>query len=152
MSDTKSFGGRFKLGGLDAGAVARAEAALKSLSSNFDAWMAEELDKLEAARGRLRAEGMTPEVGEALYFRAHDLKGLGATYGYPLVTRLAGSLCRVLHDPAERLNAPAYLIEAHVDAIHAVVRKNLRDEADATGRALSEELETQVTRLRQAAA
>lgn len=152
MSDSKAFGGRFRLGGLDADAVARAEAALKSLSSNFDAWMAEELDKLDAARARLRAEGLTPQVGEALYFRAHDLKGLGSTYGYPLVTRLAGSLCRVLHDPAQRLSAPAYLIEAHIDAIHAVVRKNLRDEADDTGRALSEELETQVSRLVQAAA
>ena len=42
---------------------------------------------------RIRAEGLTPETAENLYFRAHDLKGLGATYGYPLVTRIAGSLC-----------------------------------------------------------
>ena len=42
---------------------------------------------------------------------AHDLKGLGATYQYPLVTRLAGSLCKMIDDPQTRLNAPMNIID-----------------------------------------
>lgn len=151
MSETKGFS-RFKLGALDADAVARAEAALKSLSSNFEGWMRDELAKLETARDQLRAEGLNAQTAETLYFRAHDLKGLGTTYGYPLVTRIAGSLCRVLHDADKRLSAPVYLIEAHVEAIIAAVRKDIRTDGDATGRALAEELEAQVSRLIPAAA
>ena len=143
---------RFKFGGLDAAAIARAEAALKSLSSNFDAWMKDELAKLEAARDRIRAEGFTTETAENLYFRAHDLKGLGTTYEFPLVTRMAASLCRILHDPAERLSAPLKVVDAHIDAIGTAVRSEIRTEADPVGRAMAEELEGQVSRLIPAAA
>ena len=143
---------RFKFGGLDAAAIARAEAALKSLSSNFDAWMTDELAKLEAARDRIRAEGFTAETAENLYFRAHDLKGLGTTYEFPLVTRIASSLCRILHDPDRRLNAPLTVVEAHIEAIGKAVRADIRTDADPAGRAMAEDLEGQVTRLVPAAA
>src|SRR5438067_3775780 len=86
-------GGR--LGGIDPAAIAKAEAALKSLSGNFAEWLQDEVTKLEAARQRLKTEGLTSEATEGLYLRAHDLKGLGATYEYPLVTRIAGSLCKL---------------------------------------------------------
>jgi len=143
---------RFKFGGLDASAIARAEAALKSLSSNFGEWMNDELAKLEAARDRIRAEGFTAETAENLYFRAHDLKGLGSTYEFPLVTRIAGSLCRILHDPATRLGAPLGLVESHIEAIGNAVRAQIRTDSDPTGRAMAEDLEGQVARLMQAAA
>ena len=144
--------GRFKLGAFDAAAVARAEEALKSLSGNFDQWMGDEIAKLEAARARVRDEGFSEETGYNLYLRAHDLKGLGTTYGYPLVTRIAGSMCRILHDAEARASAPTYLVEAHIEAIVAAVRKDIRTDADPAGRALAEELETQVDRLVPAAA
>ena len=145
----QAFGGRFKL---DPSAVARAESALKSLSANFDQWMVEELARLEAARERIRAEGYNAATAENLYMRAHDIKGLGSTYGYPLVTRIGSSLCDLLHDPETRLAAPVALVEAHVDAIAASVRRNIRTDADAAGRALAEELEAQAARVTRRAA
>lgn len=143
---------RFKFGGLDASAIARAEAALKSLSSNFGEWMNDELAKLEAARDRIGAEGLNPETAENLYFRAHDLKGLGTTYEFPLVTRIAASLCRILHDPATRTSAPLSLVEDHIEAIGKAVRAQIRTDADPAGRAMAESLEAQVARQVPAAA
>ena len=142
----------FKFGALDAGAVARAEAALKSLSSNFDEWMKDELVKLEAARDLIRADGYDARSAEALYFRAHDLKGLGSTYGFPLVTRIAGSLCNILHEPEMRMSAPLALVEAHINAIIAVVKGDVRGDTDPAGRAIAEELEAQVAKRIPAAA
>ncbi|HYG25706.1 MAG TPA: Hpt domain-containing protein, partial [Caulobacteraceae bacterium] len=55
-------GGRF--GGTDAAAIAKAEAALKSLSGNFSEWLNDEIVKLDAARQRIRAEGISPETAE----------------------------------------------------------------------------------------
>jgi len=135
-------GGR--LGGIDPAALAKAEAALKGLSSNFDQWMQDELTKLDTARERVRGEGYNADTAETLYFRAHDLKGLGSTYGYPLVTRIAASLCRLTDDPATRLKAPLFLIDAHIDAIKAVVRGGMRDEEHPTAKMLLGELEKQV--------
>ena len=135
-------GGRF--GGIDPAALAKAEAALKGLADNFGQWMQDELVKLAAARERIRVEGYSAETGENLYFRAHDLKGLGATYGYPVVTEIAGSLCRLIDDPATRLKAPLFLLDAHIDGIKAAVRGGIRDVDHPTGKVLVDELERRV--------
>lgn len=131
-------GGRFSL---DADAVARAEAALKSLSGQFAQWMQDELDKLDAARSEIGAKGMTAETSEALYMRAHDLKGLGATYEFPLVTRIAASLCKLIDNPATRAAAPLPLVDAHINAIKAAVRDNIKTDEHPVGKVLAEELE-----------
>jgi len=135
-------GGR--LGAIDPAAIAKAEAALKSLSGNFAEWLADEVAKLEAARQRVRAEGLTTEAAENLYLRAHDLKGLGATYEYPIVTRIAGSLCKLIDDPAKRAEAPMALVDAHIDAIKAAVRGRIQTDTHPVGSALVTELERQV--------
>ncbi|MBV9995886.1 MAG: Hpt domain-containing protein [Caulobacteraceae bacterium] len=132
------------LGGIDPAAIARAEAALKSLSGNFAEWLQDEVAKLEAARQRVRTEGMTAESGENLYLRAHDLKGLGATYEYPIVTRIAGSLCKIIDDSAKRQAAPPFLIDAHIDAIKAAVKGAIQSDEHPVGRALVQELEQRV--------
>jgi hypothetical protein len=134
-------GGRF--GGIDADAIAKAEAALKALSGQFAQWLDDEITKLDAARAEVQAKGYTPETSEALYLRAHDLKGLGSTYEFPLITRIAASLCRMTDDAERRANAPLRLIDAHIDAIKACVRDNIRDDSHPVGRALAEELEQQ---------
>lgn len=129
---------------LNGDAVAKAEAALKALSANFAQWLADEVARLEAARAAVHAQGRTAATTETLYFRAHDLKGLGATYEYPLVGRIGGSLCRLLDDPDKRVTAPLALLDAHVDAIRACVRDEIRDEAHPAGAALAAELEARV--------
>lgn len=136
-------GGR--LGAIDPAAIAKAEAALKSLSGNFTQWLSDEITKLEGARQTVRAEGPTPENMESLYLRAHDLKGLGATYGFPLITRIAGLLCRLIDDKAKRLEAPMPLIDAHIDAIKAAARDDIKTEDHPVGQALVRELEGQIS-------
>jgi hypothetical protein len=132
-------GGRFTL---DADAVARAEAALKSLSGQFAQWLQDELDKLDAARAEVRTKGLNTETTETLYMRAHDLKGLGATYEFPLVTRLAASLCKLIDSPEGRAQAPMMLVDAHIDAIKAAVRDDIKTDEHPVGKALAEELES----------
>lgn len=136
-------GGGF--GGIDANAIAKAEEALKAMSSQFGEWLKDEIVKLEQAQATIRETGYTAETAEGLYFRAHDLKGLGSTYQYPLVTRLAGSLCKLLDDHQKRMAAPLVLLDAHIDAIRAVVRDQIQTDEHPTGRVLAETLEARVT-------
>ena len=134
-------GGR---GGIDMAAIAKAEAALKSLSGNFAQWLNDEIVKLEAARQDVRAQGLTAQTVETLYLRAHDLKGLGATYEFPLITRLAASLCKLIDDPDTRLSAPMFLVDAHIDAIKACVRDDIKIDTHPVGKILAAELEGRV--------
>jgi chemotaxis protein histidine kinase CheA len=141
----KAGGGR--LGVIDVAAIAKAEAALKSLSGKFSQWLQDEITKLEAARMQVKTAGMTAETMENLYLRAHDLKGLGTTYGYQLITRIAGSLCRLIDEKDKRLEAPMGLVDAHIDAIKAAVREDMKADDHPLGLALITELERRVKEL-----
>lgn len=143
---------RMKVGGgfgINAEAIAKAEEALKAMSAQFSQWLDDEIVKLDKAQADIREQGYTPATAEALYFRAHDLKGLGTTYEYPLVTRIAASLCRMLDDPNTRMAAPVLILDAHIDAIRAVVRDQIKTDEHPTGRVLAETLEAKVAEHRQ---
>jgi hypothetical protein len=131
-------------GALDPILLARAEAALKALSGQFAQWLQDEICKLDAARADIQTRGLNTQTAQILYIRAHDLKGLGGTYEYPLISRLAGSLCNLLDDPDKRPGSPMDLVDAHIHAIKAAVRDGVRDDANPVGRALAEELENRV--------
>lgn len=135
-------GGRF--GALDPAAIAKAEAALKSLSGNFAQWLADEIMKLDAAREQIRDRGVAADTMETLYLRAHDLKGLGATYEFPLVSRIGASLCRLIDDREKRLSVSLPLVDAHIDAIKTAVRDGVRTADHPVGRVVVEELERRV--------
>ena len=136
--------GANRMGTIDAAAIAKAEAALKSLSGNFGQWLQDEIVKLEASRQQVKEVGVTVETMENLYLRAHDLKGLGTTYGYQLITRIAGSLCRLIDEKDKRLTAPMGLVDAHIDAIKASVREDMKADDHPLGRTLVTELERRV--------
>lgn len=133
-----------KLGALDAAAIAKAEAALADLSGQFENWLQDEVTKLENVQTKIKTEGWNATNGEMMFFSAHDLKGLGTTYGYPLITRLAGSLCKMTDDAAKREQAPRLLIDAHLDAIRACVRDQIKEDTHPVGKVLAETLEARV--------
>jgi len=139
---------RVKVGGrvgpIDEAAIARAEAALDDMKEVFVEWLELEVKKLEAASKRVAAEGLESEAGEELFARAHDLRGMGTTYNFPIVTRMAGSLSKLIETSEKRAIAPTSLALAHTGAIRAALRQDIRDEKNPIGRALAQELETQV--------
>jgi len=68
------------------------------------------------------------ETLQNLHRAAHDLKGLGVTYGFPIVSVIADILCQaVLRAEDTGMAPPPELVNAHVDALRAVVNLNLRD-------------------------
>jgi chemotaxis protein histidine kinase CheA len=125
-------------------AIKRAEEALEQVKSEFRDWLAEEVRKLERAHADVHANGLDGEHGEALFVVAHDLRGLGATYEFPIVTRLAASMCKLIESAEKRAEVPRALVDAHVGAIRAALIQNIRSDTDMVGRELVEELERQV--------
>ncbi len=125
----------------EAGALERAQAAFESSAQPFQGWLQNEIDKLAAAREAVDPAGLTSETAAAVRRRAHDLKGLGTTCQFPIVTRLARSLQRLLLDTKNSAYVPVFLIYAHVRAIQAAVRHRIRDASDPAGAELVGELE-----------
>jgi HPt (histidine-containing phosphotransfer) domain-containing protein len=114
--------------------VARAEAALAGLSSEFSTWMNAECERLEKARVDINNLGFTDKTHDAMFRAAHDIKGEAATFGYPEVAGVAESLCRLLEHTPDMTNIPRKLVDQHVDAVRAVVREHARpDVVDVAG-------------------
>lgn len=118
-------------GGIDAAAIARAEAAVEEIKSDFPAWMQSDVEKLTQRHAEFVA-AKSPELRSALHRAANDVKGHAATFGYPLAARVAASLCDLLESELR----PAPLVTAHVDAIRVIVRDQVRDESEPTALAL----------------
>ncbi len=123
--------------------IARAERALQNLSHGFDDWLDEELCRVEVAWEKAKDLTDRDTQLSELHGRAHDLKGLAATYGYPLITRYAASLCRLLRTKDSRENAPRELLEAHVRACRTAMRQGIKEADHPVGVALAQELESQ---------
>ena len=134
-----SIGGKSK-DGFDTEALERAEQALAALADDFSQWMHDESAKLDAARGVFQTGTSNDDHMQTLYRAAHDIRGQGRTFGYPLAGELADGLCDLL-DGAENMDEKTVeLVDAHIDAIRAVVRDGVRDEKDMTARVLIGEL------------
>ena len=120
--------------------VARAEAALVALSSEFSTWMQTECERLEAARQNLKRLGFTEKTHQALFHAAHDIKGEAATFGYPEAAGVAESLCRLLEHSPEIAHIPLKLVDQHVDAVRAIAREHARPDVANVASELTQRL------------
>lgn len=133
----------------DSGAVARADQALEALGDELQVWLDADIERLQAARLRADTAKWTPLAQEDVHAIAHDLKGLGATYGSLLATQIAASLCRLIETDAGKALAQRdpSLARAHIDALRASVRDSINSTDNKIGRAVLQALETRVADL-----
>jgi chemotaxis protein histidine kinase CheA len=131
------------LGGMDAAAMKRADGAMENLKASFSDWIADDVKTLIAARARY---AKTPDAGArgALLRAAHDIKGQAATFNYPLISRVAGSLSRLIGELPVTVNIPVGLIDAHVGAIQVIHRQAIQSADDKTAQMLCTELDARV--------
>ncbi|MBI3438792.1 MAG: Hpt domain-containing protein [Proteobacteria bacterium] len=130
-------------------AVARADETLKAMAGAMKQWIDADLARLQTLRLEAEAAHWDATSTDAVMCAAHDLKGLGATYGFPLVTSIAASLCRLTETNAGKAavaHNPA-LVRAHVDALRAIVRDGIRAPNNPLGLALKQTLEAEVAKL-----
>ena len=120
--------------------VARAEAALAALSSEFGTMMDEECARLDKARQNLTNDGFTKANKERIFHAAHDIKGEAATLGFPVVAAAADSLCRLIEYTPDVTRIPLKLVDQHVDAVRAIHREYSRSNAEVLAAALTERL------------
>lgn len=133
----------------DEDAPARADDALKAMGASFEQWLDDDILKLQAAREAAERQAWNDEALDILMRAAHDLKGMGGSCGYPLVTQIAASLCRLVETEAGKAAARSnpVLVRAHVDALRATIRDRISTDAHPIGRVLLRELEGRVASL-----
>lgn len=67
---------------------------------------------------------------------AHELRGQGGTFGYPLITLFAKSLYEATEYPCREDDANLEICKAHLDTLRAVIREKIEGDGGAIGRQL----------------
>jgi HPt (histidine-containing phosphotransfer) domain-containing protein len=75
-----------------------------------------------------------------LFHAAHDIKGEAATFGFPLLTAAADSLCRLIEHTPDVTRIPIKLVDQHVDAVRAIYREYARSDAKELAAKLTKRL------------
>lgn len=134
--------------GIDNAALARAEAVIAGLQSNYLQWVEEDLTNLQAAYERASNDPQNRRVHISEIFRiAHDVKGQGGSFGYQLVTVIATYLCRIV----EKIENPGpkqmNVIKVHIDALRLVINKRMEGDGGPAGAGLIQGLEAVIAEI-----
>jgi chemotaxis protein histidine kinase CheA len=116
---------------------------MEVLKLKFSDWVATDVQRLGACRDRFASQ---PDQGarDELFRAAHDLKGQATTFEYPMISRMAASLTRLLDGLKPAETAPLGLIDAHVAAIRVIFRDRIRTASDRMSVVVADELEARV--------
>jgi hypothetical protein len=132
---------------IDPEAVARAEAIVVSMRGKFLDWLRTtegalkmHLDILEFDESKADLKVQAGALA-AIMGLAHEMRGLGGTFGYPLVTRVGATLEDHLEDRTQATPADIHIIKEHIAAVgdmlsafandvDAVEERRLSDVAD----------------------
>ncbi|HYD68214.1 response regulator [Azospirillum sp.] len=129
---------------IPAAVLEAAEAEIQSRTGDYSNWIAGEVDAL--GRNVDRLVGVDPaqvaELVTAVNRTAHEMRGQGGIFGYPLITLIAKSLYEATRNAATAVTPNEQrLYKAHVDAIRAVMNGRVSGDGGATGQQLLASLE-----------
>lgn len=113
-------------------AVASAESAVAGLSDQYIGWVNDDLKRLDAAIATV-TDGENAGALRDVYNVAHDIKGQGSTFGYPLVTAIGQLLCRYAEEAIRHRKVDRTVIDAHVTALRTVVDNRIQGPAGELG-------------------
>jgi hypothetical protein len=123
----------------------KATAALDKMAEDFPDWVATHVAELRALHGRLVDTVETRrKTLDAIRSLAQELKGQGATFGYPLVTSFALSLQDCAGPSAPLTDSHVEIVKAHVDSIAAVVKDRVKGLGGQVGKDLTEQLKAAI--------
>lgn len=86
-------------------------------------------------------------IAEQMRAIVHNIKGQGASFGYPLMTRVGDSLTILLKQAGGADEAVLKLVTAHIETLRAVLDKNIKGSGGELGETLADRLETLVDKL-----
>lgn len=121
--------------------LAAADIAVAERAGDYLRRARESVAKLERAFDAMHCSGDGRTSQVVLFAIAHDMRGEGGTYGFPLVTDIAGSLCTLLEGSEEADRPPHEAIAVHITALKLVMANSIEGDGGAQGAELLRGLE-----------
>ncbi|HWE71991.1 MAG TPA: hypothetical protein VG328_02445 [Stellaceae bacterium] len=125
--------------------MTRAEQAVVNVLSRYPTLLADEINKLRGA-WFAAPETLTSETVASIFNVAHELAGYGGTFGYPLITILGRSLCRLLTTGDLSRNQMSAVVDAHIATLHVIVREQMKGPGGSSALALAAGLDQAINK------
>ena len=119
--------------------IERAEIAMAAMSDKFKEWLEVEVLKFDKCRNEMCKESNAINL-DALHVVAHDVKGQAETMGYPLITLVSASLCKLINVWENPKTFPLDQLNNHVDAIKVLLSQNIKSKDHPIGKKLTDSL------------
>lgn len=124
----------FSDSGVDPETLARAEQVVANLQGNYLEWVEEDLVNLQAAYEAAMADPADRKGRLAEIFRiAHDVKGQGGSFNYPLMTVIANHLCRTIDKATEPTDDHMEVMRLLIGALRLVISQRMEGDGGAPG-------------------
>ena len=128
--------------------VKEAQEALSDLQESYIAWVCQDLDRMLKLLDQAKEDPRKASLKlKDIFLLSHDIKGQGATFEYPLLSHITGSLCKLLSDETQSPEILLTLTRLHVEALNVVVKENIRGAGGTQGKELVEMLRMAVAKV-----
>lgn len=119
------------------------ETGVDELQIQFGAWMDEALAKLnilQADGADIPAQSWVNDV----YDIAHNIKGVGSSFGFPLLSDAGTSLCRYIKAKPDGLDWSRSTFDAHIKVFNVIYAEKIGGSGGSLGTQLIAKLEQRV--------
>ena len=110
--------------------------ALNDLTAKFPAWASGDVQKMKqliSEAGGVFGEKRAHIIRNDIYPKAHDLKGQGATFGYPLITDIGTHMCRLITAKTKYDADDLAILRSDILMMETVLWKRLKSDGGAKG-------------------
>jgi len=128
-------------------ALEAAEQTLQEMAEDYPDWVSGLITKLAEQHSRcVDTPEKRREYFEEINRIAHDMKGQGGTFGYPLITDFAESLYSFTTTRQEITDDMVELVKAHIDGMRAVIKDRVKGDGGELGAQLKASLDDAIKR------
>lgn len=110
-----------------------ADTAVEELAENYPQRAGEKVSELDRAFEALPVSGDARDAIEALFDIAHDIRGEGGTFGFPLATAIADNLCKTLEDKSQASEPMRAAVHVHIGSLKLVLSEPIKGDGGDRG-------------------
>jgi len=117
----------------------------KELQDNYLQWTESALADMRTHHAKLCRDPKDTTIVSDIFSIAHNIKGMGASFGFPLMTETGVSFCRYIRSFDGQVIDPE-VIDAHIRSLEVILSNRIQGDGGDIGRELIDSLTTMVDR------
>lgn len=123
--------------------------AIEDMQDDYLVWVKDDLASLQGAYEKALKSGDAREQHqEELYDFAHDVKGQGSSFGYPLMTAVANQLCAFMEGIEGKMSdVQLDVVKVHIDTMKLVVTQQMSGDGGTAGEQLLKGLDAVIAKV-----